>query len=82
MIFLSKPVKAQVAALSERVNGYTRSIRHIGYAVVIAALVALCSAGLAKYQFSMGITEVDIPESLLLEGAKTNHKFWSVSGFA
>jgi len=82
MIFLSKPVKAQVAALSERVNGYTRSIRHIGYAVVIAALVALCCAGLAKYQFSMGITEVDIPESLLLEGAKTNHKFWSVSGFA
>ncbi|HDT5864246.1 TPA: hypothetical protein QHB43_004211 [Aeromonas hydrophila subsp. hydrophila] len=82
MIFLSKPVKAQVAALSERVNGYTRSIRHIGYAVVIAALVALCCAGLAKYQFSMGITEVDIPESLLLEGAKTNYKFWSVSGFA
>lgn len=31
MIFLSKPVKAQVAALSERVNGYTRSIRHIDY---------------------------------------------------
>lgn len=82
MMFLSKPVKAQVAALSERVNGYTRSIRHIGYAVVIAALVALCCAGLAKYQFSMGITEVDIPASLLLEGAKTNYKFWSVLGFA
>ncbi|MNF25499.1 hypothetical protein D3C85_113580 [compost metagenome] len=82
MMFLSKPVKAQVAALSERVNGYTRSIRHISYAVVISTLVALCCAGLAKYQFSMGITEVDIPESLLLEGAKTNYKFWSVSGFA
>lgn len=39
MIFLPKPVKAQVADLSVRVVGHTRSIMRISYAMAFSTVV-------------------------------------------